>query len=109
VAGLGAFLASRLLLPSQMPSLLGFLSRGGMVLAVYPVLLFAMGFYQPREVAATVALFRGVRRGRPAPAEAASELAGEIITTSMPDETGDLGDVSPEPGGVSTSLPDAKR
>lgn len=109
VAGLGAFLASRLLLPSQMPPLLGFLSRGGMVLAVYPVLLFAMGFYQPREVAATVALFRGVRRGRPAPAEAASELAGEIITTSMPDETGDVGDVSPEPAGVSTSLPDAKR
>ncbi len=79
VAGLGAFLASRLLLPSQMPPLLGFLSRGGMVLAVYPVLLFAMGFYQPREVAATVALFRGVRRGKPAPTEEASELAGEIV------------------------------
>ncbi len=99
IAGLGAFLAARLLLPAQMPPAAGLFLRGGIVLASYPLLLLVMGFYQPREIAATIALFRRVRRGKLAAVEDTTELAGEIVSTSLPDETGDLGDVSPEPAG----------
>jgi hypothetical protein len=59
-------------------------------MAVYPLLLLAMGFHEPREVAVLARFVRRGRREKPvaAPGEAA-ELAGELVPT-MPDETEDV-------------------
>jgi hypothetical protein len=57
-----------------------------------------MGFYDAREAAVVVGLLHRVRRGKPAAAaEQASELAGEIVATGLPDETEDVTAVAPEP------------
>jgi O-antigen/teichoic acid export membrane protein len=97
LAAAGAFLAARLFLPGQMPPLLGVLLRGATVVVVYPALLMVMGFYQARELARVASLFTRARRGRPAVvADDSAELAGEVVTAPMPDETEDLTSVAPQ-------------
>jgi O-antigen/teichoic acid export membrane protein len=105
LAAIGAFLAARLAVPGLLPAWLGLLLRGGLVVAVYAGLLGITGFYAPRETAALGTLFRTVRRGRPARnAEDAVELAGELVTAPMPDETEDLAGVAPRIEGDSSRL-----
>ncbi|MGE3840004.1 MAG: lipopolysaccharide biosynthesis protein [Vicinamibacterales bacterium] len=97
LAGTGAFLAARLMFQAPLPAFWGVVSRGGLVLVLYPLLLIVLGFHDAREVRAVAQLFKRVRRGRPAAAaEDTTELAGEVVTAPMPDETEDVADVSPE-------------
>jgi O-antigen/teichoic acid export membrane protein len=95
IAGFGAFVAARLLVPDQIPAVLSFLGRGLLVVTIYPALLVAMGFYQARELEVVMRLLRRVRRGKPVGAGGdTSELAGELVTT-VTDETEDLAAVAP--------------
>ncbi len=71
-----------------MPALAGILTRGLTVVAVMGALLWATGFFNPDELRALDALRR--RRGVQTvvqPPEA-TELAGEIISVDLPDDTG---------------------
>jgi O-antigen/teichoic acid export membrane protein len=82
VAGGGAFLASVMLVPSNLPALAGLLLHGTLVVVGYLLLLLAMGFDDAREIGAMTRL---LARGRtPVPAVApteSTELAGEVVAT----------------------------
>lgn len=58
VAGTAAYAAARFLVPSDVSPLIGLLARGSLVVIGYPLLLFVLGFYQPRELEALIQLFR---------------------------------------------------
>jgi hypothetical protein len=91
LAAVGAFLLSALLVPAPLPALAGLLLRGVAVLVSYPLLLMALGFHDARELAALATLFQRGRRPRPPmPVDEGAELAGEVVSTPMPDETDDL-------------------
>jgi O-antigen/teichoic acid export membrane protein len=95
VAGVGAFLAAAVAVPSPLPALVAVLLRGLTVLVTYPVLLLATGFYDAQEIAAVRRALRRARPGRRAPvAGEASELAGEMASAPMPDETADAAAVA---------------
>jgi O-antigen/teichoic acid export membrane protein len=92
LSGTGAWLAAVILVPERLPALVGLLAHGAVVLAVYPALLWVLGFYAPREMALLAGLAARARRSRPpAAVEEAAELAGEIVSAT-PDETEEAAD-----------------
>lgn len=92
LSGAGAWLGAVLLVPERLPAVAGLAAHGAIVLAAYPALLWVLGFYAPRELALLAQLAARARRIRPpASVEEASELAGEIVSTT-PDETEEADD-----------------
>ncbi|MFN8058816.1 MAG: polysaccharide biosynthesis C-terminal domain-containing protein [Vicinamibacterales bacterium] len=72
LAGLVAFGAAEWLVPASLRPIVGVLLRGATVVIVYPLALFALRFYAPRELRHIGELWRRSRTGRgpvPAPAE----------------------------------------
>lgn len=90
VAAAGAFVAARLVWPAAADPLPGLLVRGVAAVAVFPAILLATGFFQPREMRRIKSLAATLRTGRrtDAPAETA-ELAGEIVDASVPEPMAD--------------------
>jgi hypothetical protein len=88
-AGLFAYLAGRLI--PDLPPLAAIAVRAAVVLGVFVGLLRASGFFRPDEMAVLARVRR--RAGAPpaaaiatAPPADTTELAGEIISTALPDE-----------------------
>ena len=79
VAGVGTWLLVRIFVPASAAPLAGLLLRGGLVVIAYPVLLYAIGFYHPREVEVLLGLFSRVRGRRPPVVEDSLEMGGEIV------------------------------
>jgi O-antigen/teichoic acid export membrane protein len=95
LSGAGAWLTAVILVPERLPALAGLLARGAIVLAVYPALLWVLGFYAPREMALLAALAARARRSRPpAAVQEATELAGETVSATA-DETEEAADGAP--------------
>jgi hypothetical protein len=89
VAGVVSWGLSMLLVPGGLRPSWGLLAHGTMVLGCYPVLLFAMGFYQSRELAVLRDVARRLgRRAAPVTVGDSVEAAGEIVSVTTSDETG---------------------
>ncbi len=87
-AGVVAYLAARVAIPEGVPALAGLLGRGVMVLAVYPTLLLATGFFAARELDVARRLARRLQSPRSAePTADTAELGGEIVGTTLPGAT----------------------
>jgi O-antigen/teichoic acid export membrane protein len=94
LAGAGAFLASQLVPSAGWPTLAGLLVRGTIVVVLYPLLLIVLGFYQPHEISAITRLFQRTRGTVGATNEMdVVELAGEIVSTTGPDEARDAAEL----------------
>lgn len=84
-AALIAYAAARVL--PGMPAIAGVLTRGATVIVVMSALLWLTGFFNPDELRALNALRTGrVPGGATAPAET-TELAGEIVSVDVPDNS----------------------
>lgn len=86
VAGVLAYVVADLVPP--MHPLVAIAVRGLLVLAVFAALLRMSGFFNPEEMAVLARMRRGKRVRRPATlAPETTELAGEIVSTALPDES----------------------
>jgi O-antigen/teichoic acid export membrane protein len=82
LAGLAAGAAGRMLPASGHPLALVLL-RGGVVLAAFPAVLAAIGFFEPHELRRLQRLYRRFRpSGRVEPLADVTEAAGEIVATA---------------------------
>jgi O-antigen/teichoic acid export membrane protein len=83
-AGFSAFAIARIVLPAEVTPAIGLLVRGAIVVLVYPLVLAATGFFEPRETARLRRLLQRVRPiRRPAATADTAELAGEIVGTPL--------------------------
>jgi hypothetical protein len=93
-AGLAAYLLARFVIPRPLAPLPSLLLHGGTVVVAYPLMLLALGFYHPAEIAVVRRLATRLRRRSVAvPTDESTELAGEIVQTAIHDEMID----TPEP------------
>jgi O-antigen/teichoic acid export membrane protein len=90
IAGGVAFALTLLIPPDVMPAWLGLLVRGSIVVAAYPLVLIALGFYDRRELALVGRLVSRGRRRQAAVAvapvvahEGAIESAGAIVDVPL--------------------------
>lgn len=87
-AGLVSWAAAMTLVPEGLRPFWGLLARGTTVALGYPALLFATGFYHPREMAVLRELLGRLRRRTAVVAVGDSvEAAGEIVSMPTADET----------------------
>jgi O-antigen/teichoic acid export membrane protein len=91
-AGLGSYVTAVILVPDTLHSVVRILTSGVIVVAVYGVILYLTGFFNPGELRHLHEVRRRVMTRRAAPAVAAAddhvEMAGEILaTTSQPGES----------------------
>jgi O-antigen/teichoic acid export membrane protein len=85
MAGGVAYLTAELVPPLHPVAAIGV--RGTLVLAVFVGLLRISGFFRPDEMAVLARIRRRKPGARPAgPAPETTELAGEIVSTGLPDE-----------------------
>jgi hypothetical protein len=95
LAGVAAFVVGHWL-PLDVRPLWGVLIRGTVVVAVFPTVLLAIGFFIPHELQRLDAVTARLRRRRTieAPVEAA-DLAGEVVAAPLSDAAEDAGDEAP--------------
>jgi O-antigen/teichoic acid export membrane protein len=106
LAALASYAASRVLVPGSLPTPIGLLLHGVVVLASYPLFLLAVGFYHREEIAVLARILARLRRrSAPATAEESAEMAGDVVA-AVPDETADEPEPEPDPRG-STERPGA--
>ena len=83
-AGIFAYAAATLLVPTQQSAIAGFLMRGTIVTVLYPTVLWIAGFLEAPELRGLMNLWaslRTTRRGQPV-ADETAEMGGEIISDS---------------------------
>ncbi|MFL6279523.1 MAG: polysaccharide biosynthesis C-terminal domain-containing protein [Vicinamibacterales bacterium] len=85
IAALIAFLVARKL-PS-MPPLAGLISRGAAVMVIMSSLLWVSGFFNADEIRALRAFRSRTTAGSPSARAETTELAGEIVSVDVPEET----------------------
>jgi O-antigen/teichoic acid export membrane protein len=115
IAGAGAFTVAWLV-PDAMPAWLGLLVRGSIVVAVYPLLLIVLGFYDRRELAFVGRLVtRGRQRSRDTAAaggaapgvthEETIESAGAIVEVPLAQDDEVAPPVRPGAAGAASAAP----
>ena len=102
VAGLGAWLAARAV-PDGLPALAAVLVRGTIVCAVYPMLAYALGFFDARELRTVARLVTSMRRRRLPP----STMDIESRTPAV--DAGVDAPVAPEEVGAPTLAEDVRK
>jgi O-antigen/teichoic acid export membrane protein len=89
LAGVSAYTAALVLVPTGVPVPARLLLHGGIVVLAFPLVLWATGFYRREELAVVARLVRRFRRrSPPAAVEESPEMAGDLVA-ALPDETVD--------------------
>jgi O-antigen/teichoic acid export membrane protein len=86
-AGGAAYVAAIVLVPDLRLAVVGMFARGAVVLAVYPSVLAATGFFRRQELARLDTLVRGLRtarRAKPSPAAGRPARAGDTVAEEDP-------------------------
>ncbi len=84
VAGLVSTAAARVLVPPTLDAAAGIAVRGTIVVLLFPLVLYAAGFYRPAEWRVLVDIRSRLRPGPARTSQEPSELAGDIVPA--PDE-----------------------
>jgi O-antigen/teichoic acid export membrane protein len=79
LAGLIATAAARVLVPPTLDPLIAILVRGTIVVVLFPLVLYAAGFYRPAEWRLLVELRGRLRPAPPKKAPETAEMAGELL------------------------------